>query len=258
MDFVSVGGRRLEYRFIRPGGARAPVIVFLHEGLGSLSMWKDFPDRLARAAGCDALVYSRHGYGRSDPLAAPRAVDFMHREALDVLPELLDRLAVDRPLLFGHSDGASIALIHAAAAGRPVAGLIVAAPHVLVEDVTIQNIEAARHAYDTTDLAARLAKYHANVDSAFRGWNDVWLDPAFRDWNIEACLPDITCPILAIQGVDDEYGTLDQIARIERAASNAETHALPDCRHSPHRDKPEEVLALATRFIKRLRAAPPR
>ncbi|HEX9811279.1 MAG TPA: alpha/beta hydrolase [Burkholderiales bacterium] len=255
MPFVSVQGHRLEYDVVRVASADAPTIVFLHEGLGSLAMWKDFPERVARATHCHALVYSRHGYGRSDPLTGARDVGFMHDEALQALPEFLDKLGVDRPILFGHSDGASIALIHAGGGTRPVRALILMAPHVLVEDITIESIVAAKRTYETTDLPAKLGRYHANVDSAFWGWNDVWLNPEFRAWNIEAFLPRIACPILVIQGESDEYGTMDQIARIERAAVDVETLKLPNCAHSPQRDKPDEVIAAAVAFIDRLREA---
>ena len=280
MPFIVAGGHRLEYVWIagapdalppaatdrdasehdatagdaaRPDAATrdAPVIVFLHEGLGSLSMWKDFPSRLCAAAGCRGLLYSRHGYGRSDPLEGPRTPRFMHDEATIALPELLDQLDVDSPILFGHSDGGSIALLHAALAKRPVRALIVMAPHVLVEDLSIASIAAAKRAYETTDLRARLARYHDDPDSAFRGWNDIWLHPHFRDWNIEDALPAIRCPILAMQGIDDEYGTMEQVDRIARGAVNTHVALLkiPGCGHSPHRDRPAEVIRAAGRFI---------
>jgi pimeloyl-ACP methyl ester carboxylesterase len=252
MASIVIQGRTLEYDFVRAPSAEAPVIVFLHEGLGSLSMWKDFPAQLVAATGCHALVYSRYGYGRSDPLQAARQVDFMHDEALRSLPELLDKLNIERPILFGHSDGASIALIYAGESNRAVAGLILMAPHVMVEDITVENIQAAKQAYETTELRDKLSRYHANVDSAFRGWNDIWLDPAFRAWNIEEFLPRIACPILAIQGEDDEYGTMEQIACIERAARDVETFKLANCRHSPQRDQPDTVIEVVTRFVRRV------
>ncbi len=252
MAFVTVQGRRLEYEFIPASGDGAPVIVFLHEGLGSLALWRDFPRQLVAATGCPALVYSRYGYGQSDPLAAPRRVDFMHEEALHALPELLDKLGIERPILFGHSDGASIALIHAGGAARPVTALILLAPHVMVEDVTITSIEAAKRAYQSTDLRAKLARYHADVDSAFWGWNDIWLDPAFRAWNIEEYLPRIPCPVLATQGEDDEYGTMEQVERIVRAVPGTEVLKLRNCRHSPHRDQPQAVIDASARFLARI------
>jgi pimeloyl-ACP methyl ester carboxylesterase len=245
---ITVQGHRLEYEFIRRGGAR--TIVFLHEGLGSLAMWRDFPARVADATGCDALVYSRWGYGKSDRLGEPRAVDFMHREALETLPELLEKLDVREPVLFGHSDGGSIALIHASE--HPAAGLIVMAPHVFVEDLSIASIEEAKRAYETTGLREKLARHHDDPDSAFWGWNDIWLAPEFRAWNIEDVLPKIRCPILAIQGEDDQYGTMEQIRRIEHGARNVETLALANCRHSPHRDRADAVIEAVVRFTSSL------
>lgn len=254
MQYVNAGGQRLECARLpssqpRPG---APAIVFLHEGLGSVSMWRDFPQRVADTTGCEAVLYSRYGYGHSDPLAAPRAVRSMHDEALGVLPDLLDTLRIERPILFGHSDGASIALIHAGGANRRLAGLVAMAPHVMVEDVSLASIAQAKVAYETSDLRQRLARHHAHVDSAFWGWNRIWLDPAFRDWSIEEFLPRIACPILAIQGEDDEYGTMEQIERIARQARDVELLKLAHCGHSPHRDQPEAVLGATTDFVRRL------
>jgi pimeloyl-ACP methyl ester carboxylesterase len=211
-------------------------------------MWRGFPEQLARATGCRTLVYSRYGYGRSSPLDAPRGVDYMHQEARLWLPAILGRLGIRRPILFGHSDGASIALIYAASAESEPAGIVALAPHVKVEDLTVRSIAAAKAAYPHSDLPARLSRHHADADSAFLGWNRIWLDPDFRDWNIEPLLPSIRCPILAIQGEDDEYGTMEQIASIARAARHTRLLALPRCRHSPHRDQPEAVLAAAAEF----------
>jgi len=250
--FLSIQGRRIEYEFVRGSASGAPVIVFLHEGLGSVAMWKDFPRRIVQETDCSALVYSRYGYGQSDPLAASRRVDFMHDEALKTLPELLDKLGVERPILFGHSDGASIAIIHAGGSGRPVRGLILLAPHVMVEEVAIESIRAAKETYQNTDLRERLGRYHADPDSAFWGWNDIWLDPAFRDWNIEAYLQEVKCPILAIQGEDDEYGTMEQIERVARLAPDVELLKLAKCGHSPHRDQPSAVVEAASRFVRSL------
>jgi len=215
-------------------------------------MWRDFPGRVAHAANCDAVVYSRYGYGRSDALAAERTPRYMHDEALTALPELLDVLALDRPILVGHSDGGSIALIFAGSGLRPVAAVVTLAAHVLVEDVSVASIAAAKTAYETTDLRARLARYHADVDSAFRGWNRIWLAPEFRAWNIEECLPRIACPVLAIQGEDDEYGTMEQLRRIGGEVRDVELLALQDCRHSAHRDQPEAVIDAITRFVDRV------
>jgi len=255
MDRVAAGGRLLEVQRIGAGVPGRPVLVFLHEGLGSVTMWRGFPARVAHATGCAAVVYSRQGYGNSAPLAGPRGVRYMHDEALVVLPELLGALAVECPVLVGHSDGGSIALIHAGA-GHPVAGLVLLAPHVMVEDVAIASIAAAKVAFETTDLRARLARHHADPDAAFRGWNDIWLHPDFRSWNIEAYLPRIACPVLAIQGEDDEYGTMEQVLRIERQVRDVDVLALADCRHSAHRDQPEAVIDAITRFLDRVSAPP--
>lgn len=254
MSSLVIHHRRLSIRQIHLAPS-APTLVLLHEGLGSVAMWKDFPDQLAHATGCNALVYSRYGYGESEALAEPRQIDFMHEEALVVLPELLERLDIRQPVLVGHSDGGSIALIHAAHAarlGRSVAGVVAMAPHVMVEDISISSIAAAREAYLHGALRARLLPYHRDVDSAFWGWNRIWLDPAFRAWNIEACLPDIACPVLAIQGEDDEYGTMAQIDRVAALAPDVERLKLRDCRHSPHRDQPTAVILAIQRFIDRI------
>jgi pimeloyl-ACP methyl ester carboxylesterase len=252
MPFIEVCAHRIEYEHVTVAAPTRPTLVFLHEGLGSVAMWRDFPGRVAHAAGCDALVYSRYGYGNSEPLAADRDVRYMHDEALVALPQLLDKLGLARPILVGHSDGASIALIHAGSAGRALAGVVVLAPHVLVEDVSVTSIAAAKLAYETTDLRARLARYHADVDLAFWGWNRIWLAPAFRDWNIEEYLPGIGCPVLAIQGEDDEYGTMEQLRRIGAGVRDAELVALADCRHSPHKDQPEATLEAIVRFVDRV------
>jgi pimeloyl-ACP methyl ester carboxylesterase len=248
-DQLSVDGRRIEYRIVEPAVERGIDLVMLHEGLGSVSLWREFPEQLAQATGCRTLVYSRHGYGRSSPLDAPRRVDYMHEEARVWLPAILKQLGICRPVLFGHSDGASIALIHAASPGSDLAGIMALAPHVKVEDLSVSSIAAAKTAYLETDLRTRLSRHHADVDSAFWGWNRIWLDPAFRDWNIERLLPSIRCPILAIQGEDDEYGTMEQIASIARSAPDVKRLALPACRHSPHRDQPQAVLAAAQAFV---------
>jgi pimeloyl-ACP methyl ester carboxylesterase len=254
MPFVEVAGRRIEYERIEVAPAGRPTLVFLHEGLGSLAMWRDFPGRVAHATGCNTLVYSRYGYGNSEALHENRTVRYMHDEALVALPDLLARTGVARPILVGHSDGASIALIHAGGTTLPVAGLILMAPHVMVEDISVTSIAAAKVTYETTDLRAKLGRYHADVDSAFWGWNRIWLDPEFRAWNIEEYLPRIACPVLAIQGEDDEYGTMEQLRRIGRAVPDADLVDLADCRHSPHKDQPEAVLEAITRFVDRIAA----
>jgi pimeloyl-ACP methyl ester carboxylesterase len=258
MPFLAVNGRRLEYEMngaARPG---MPTLVLLHEGLGSVALWRDFPARLAAATGCATLTYSRLGYGRSDRLAAPRAVGYMHEEALETLPAVLAELAVDDPILVGHSDGASIALIHAGAGRWKVRGLILEAPHVFVEEVTVASIAAAKEAWQTTDLRQRLARYHDDVDGAFMGWNDIWLHPDFRAWTIEDVLPRIACPLLLIQGADDEYGTPAQLRAIERQVRGpVEALLLPQCKHSPHRDQAEATLEAMSRFIATLSVISP-
>ena len=221
----------------------------VHQGLGSVALWKDFPQRLADATGHRVLAYSRLGYGKSDPLAGPRGVDFMHIEALEMLPLLLDSLGVQNLVLFGHSEGASIALIHAARAHRPVAGVVALAPHVFVERYGLDSIAAARRTYLDGDLREKLARYHDDVEGAFWGWNDIWLHPDFVAWNIEALLSKIACPVLAIQGVDDEYGTLAQIDRLERGVRDLRRLELARCGHSPHRDQPEAVLTAVAKFL---------
>jgi pimeloyl-ACP methyl ester carboxylesterase len=248
---------RLEYAWVGTTDRRAPLVVFLHEGLGSLSMWKDWPQRLCAEGGYRGLVYSRYGYGRSTarPAGERWSPRFMHDQALDTLPRLREALGIGepqtRPWLFGHSDGGSIALIHAACHPEGVAGVIAVAPHIRVEDVSIASIEQARDAYRSTDLRERLARYHADPDSAFWGWNDIWLDADFRAWSIEAMLPQLRCPVLAVQGEDDEYGTLAQVRDIRAAAPRTEVVEIPRCGHSPHRDQPELLLRVVTGFIAR-------
>src|SRR6185369_4814369 len=201
------------------------------------------------ATGHEVVAHSRQGYGRSSPLAAPRSARFMHDEALVVLPEVLDALEIRRPILLGHSDGGSIAIIHAGGSGRDVSGLILMAPHVMVEDISIASIAAARVAYAQGDFRARLGRHHDDVDGAFRGWNDVWLNPEFRGWSIEEYLPRIRCPVLAIQGENDEYGTMQQVDRIGRAIPHARILKLARCGHSAHRERPEEVLGAIRGFV---------
>lgn len=250
MEFVTVLGHRIEYQRIEGRSANAPMLVFLHEGLGSVAMWRDFPAKLAAMTGASALVYSRYGYGQSDPIAAPRGVDYMHEEALEALPELREKLVVENPILIGHSDGASIALIHAGAGRWKVRALILEAPHVFVEAISIAGIEAAKTAYRTTDLRQRLGRYHGDADNAFWGWNDIWLHPDFRRWNIENYLPGVRAPVLAIQGAEDEYGSLAQLDAIEGEASvPVERLVLPQCGHSPHRDQEAATLEAMARFI---------
>lgn len=258
LQSVVAAGHRLEYFWTRERSDREPVLIFLHEGLGSAGLWRNFPEQLSGASRLPGLVYSRYGYGGSDVLAGERAVTYMHEEALDSLPELREKLGLDDVILVGHSDGASIALIHAAAGYWPVRSLILEAPHVFVENLTVASIEKAAKAYVNSTLAARIAKHHLDGAKTFLGWNHIWLDPAFRSWNIEECLPAITCPVLVIQGEDDEYGTLLQVDSVaERCSGPVETLMLPNCRHAPHRDQPEIVRERTADFIRRCLALSP-
>ena len=255
MAFASVtvrGARlRIEHAWVGSADRAAPVLVFLHEGLGSVAMWRDFPARLCEATGLRGLVYSRPGYGQSTPRPPGErwGPDFMHVQARELLPALLQELDVERPWLFGHSDGGSIALLHAAAFPGALRGAIVLAPHILVEDVSVASIERARELYRTTDLKQKLARYHDDPDSAFWGWNDVWLSAPFRTWSIEEEIRAITCPLLAIQGLDDEYGTLEQIRGIARRVPQARLLEIARCGHSPHKDQPEVVVAAVKAFL---------
>jgi pimeloyl-ACP methyl ester carboxylesterase len=259
VQFVDVAWRgrsvRIEHEWIGRERVGAPLMVFLHEGLGSLAMWKDFPAQLCAALDCRGLVYSRPAYGRSTPREAEEAwgADFMHQQAHEVLPALLQALSIDvereKPWLFGHSDGGTIALLHAARFVDRVGGTIVLAPHIMVEDRSVVSIEQARRSYLDGDLRKRLQRYHDDPDSAFWGWNRIWLDPRFRQWTIEAEIGTITCPILAVQGVDDEYGTLEQIRGIARKVPHTQLLELADCGHSPHRDQVDALIAAARSFF---------
>jgi pimeloyl-ACP methyl ester carboxylesterase len=248
---------RIEVQHVSPAspGDAAPTFVFLHEGLGSVAMWKDFPQRLCDAAGAHGIVYSRPGYGRSTPRDSHErwGLDFMHRQAHELLPALLDAIRVDRivnpPWLIGHSDGGSIALLHAARFTQQVSGLVVMAPHLFVEPISLTSIQDSRLDYEYTTMRNRLARYHDDPDSAFWGWNDIWLHPPFAHWNIKAEIATIECPLLAMQGVDDEYGTLQQIHAIARHVPHAVLAELPSCGHSPQRDQAERVIDEVTRFV---------
>jgi pimeloyl-ACP methyl ester carboxylesterase len=251
---IHAAGHEIEYDLLNPDG-EAPWVVFLHEGLGCIDLWRGFPDDVAAATGRPVLVYSRYGYGTSDVFTEPRGVDFMHHEALVTLPEVLRSFGIERPILVGHSDGASIALIYAGA-GHPVAGIAAFAPHVFVEPEAIASIEVARERFATTDLANRMGRYHRDPVATFRGWNDIWLDPAFKEWDITEYLPQISCPVLLVQGLDDEYGTLAQLDTVEKAVTGpVERLELSDCRHSPHIDRRPETLQATTRFISSIASA---
>jgi pimeloyl-ACP methyl ester carboxylesterase len=250
VPFATAGGHKLEYAWFGAPGERAPIVM-LHEGLGSVSLWRNFPQVLADATRRRVLAYSRHGCGASEPLAGPLGVDFMHAEALVTLPELLDRLEIGKAALFGHSQGASMALIYGARSGRPTEAVIAMAPHVYVQAYGLKSIAEARREYLDGDLRERLARHHADVESAFWGWNDIWLAPPFLEWNIEALLPEIACPVLAIQGADDEYGTMEQLDRLERGVRDFRRLALENCGHSPHRDQPDAVLEATVALLGR-------
>jgi pimeloyl-ACP methyl ester carboxylesterase len=247
-------GAGLEVRWIGPAPDQAPTIVFLHEGLGSATMWRDFPDRLSSATGCGALVYSRIGYGNSDPVHGPRSLRFMHDEALHVLPAIVQRFHIEDLILFGHSDGASIAIIYAGSRRQRVRALVLEAPHVFIEPVCIDSIRSIANAYEATPLRDRLARYHgANTESMFRSWTDVWLSPEFPAWNIEEYLPAIDSPVLVVQGEEDQYGTLKQVdAVLTQVAGPAQSLILSDCGHSPHSEHPAVVLDAASRFLRQI------
>jgi pimeloyl-ACP methyl ester carboxylesterase len=231
----------------------APALVLLHEGLGSLGLWRGLPERLHALTGARVLAFSRFGHGRSDPPPRPRTPSFMHEEALEVLPEVLRDAGIESPVLVGHSDGASIALIHASE--HPVSGLALMAPHVFVEQVCVEAIRGTRETFASGGLRERMARHHKDPDVTFSGWCDVWLDPEFRSWNIEELLPRIAVPALLIQGADDEYGTLAQIDAVERGLSGPVARLVLPGGHSPHLDHPEDVPAAIAAFIERLRAA---
>ena len=238
----------------QPGDDTLPPVVFLHHGLGSVEQWGGFPDAVRTFAGAPrTVVYSRRGYGRSTPRPGPWPVAYMHAEALEALPALLGRLDIDRPVLVGHSDGGSIALIHAGA-GHPVAGLALLAPHVFVEDRSVRGIEAAADAFRHTELRRRLGRYHADVDATFGGWSGAWLSGPFRDWNIEAFLPAISAPVLVVQGDGDEYGTLAQVDAIVRGVRGpVDRLIVTGAGHEPQRDAPDLVTARVGAFVSDLR-----
>jgi pimeloyl-ACP methyl ester carboxylesterase len=252
--FLRIGAADLEYRMIGPAPAEAPTIVMLHEGLGSAALWADFPDRLQAATGAGVFVYSRAGYGASTPVTLPRPLDYMSIEALEVLPGLLDEIGFRRGLLLGHSDGASIAAIYAGGAGdHRVRGVVMIAPHFVVEDVSVTSIAGIKKAYEITDLKTKLARWHRDVDIAFYGWNDAWLDPKFRNWDISEYLAYIRVPVAILQGADDQYGTIRQVEIAqEECYCPVDVTIVPDAGHSPQREAPEATLNSITEFARRI------
>lgn len=256
MPHLTIAGQHLEYAWIAPSTGELPTLVFLHEGLGCLAMWRDFPQRLASATGCGAFVYSRAGHGDSAPLEQARTPAYLHDEALVVLPAVLQVMDIRRSILIGHSDGASIALLYAGtAAAAGTLGLILEAPHIFVEDITIEGIRRTGELYRSSELGHKLARYHGDQTNAvFWGWYDTWLSPAFRDWNIEACLPGVHCPLLILQGQEDEYGTEKQVEAVaSQVSGSVEVIMLPGCGHAPHRDQQTRVTKAMADFIGRLR-----
>ncbi len=251
--FLDIGSQHLEYRMIGPRPDEAPTLVLLHEGLGCVGLWNDFPAKLAKATGCGVFVYSRAGYGQSSPVKLPRPLSYMHEEAREVLPQLLDAIGFARGLLIGHSDGASIAAIYAGShQDHRIGGLVLIAPHFFTEDPGIASIEQARVAYESGDLRPRLARWHADVDNAFWGWNGAWLDPDFRKWDITEFLAYIRVPVLIVQGADDQYGTVKQIEVAQQECyCPVEVALLPGARHSPQREAPEPTLKAIADFVAR-------
>jgi pimeloyl-ACP methyl ester carboxylesterase len=252
--FLSIDGADLEYRMIGPAPDAAPTIVMLHEGLGSAGLWGDFPDKLQAATGMGVFVYSRAGYGASSPVRLPRPVDYMHREALEVLPKVLGAIGFQRGLLLGHSDGASIAAIYTGGVqDHRIRGLALIAPHFIVEDVSVQSIAEIKTIYEQGELKAKLARWHKDVDNAFYGWNGAWLNPAFRDWDISEYLAYVRVPVAIVQGVDDQYGTIRQIeiAR-EECYCPVDISLISGAGHSPHREAAEATLATIADFADRI------
>jgi pimeloyl-ACP methyl ester carboxylesterase len=251
---LSIGSSELEYRMIGPAPDDAPTIIMLHEGLGSAALWGDFPEKLSAATGAGVFAYSRAGYGASTPATLPRPLDYMHIEALEVLPKLLDAIGFRRGLLAGHSDGASIAAIYAGGVqDHRIRGLALIAPHFIVEDISVQSIAGIRNLYETTDLKSKLQRWHKDVDNAFRGWNEAWLNPKFRDWDISEYLAYIRVPVAIVQGADDHYGTIRQIEIAhEECYCPVDVSIIPDAGHSPHREAPEATLNAIAEFAGRI------
>lgn len=254
MRHLTVAGKRLEYRDFPATRAEAPTILLLHEGLGCVAMWRKFPEQLAEATGCRVVVWSRAGYGGSEPHGEKRTPRYMHREALEELPAFADALGIERAVLVGHSDGGSIALIFAGAFPERVQALAVMAPHEFVEQETLVGIREALRVWESTDLPEKLGRYHPEVQRVFHDWCDTWLSPEFCDWNIEDSLAGIACPVLAIQGEDDEYATMRQIEVIAEKVPGTRLLRLPNCGHSPHKDQPAAVLEALASFVSPLAA----
>ena len=256
-DYLHVGSKKIEIQWHQGAQKEFPVLIFLHEGLGCTRMWKDFPKQLSQRTGCSALVFSRFGYGKSDPSPLPWKINFMHEQALKILPEIIKKAQIKQYILIGHSDGGSIGVIFA---GSPnikerdgFKGLITEAAHVFCEQISVDCIQQAKINYEHHNLRIGLEKYHgSNTENAFRGWNDVWLNPQFIHWNIEKYLNKIRVPMFAIQGKDDQYGTNKQIVSIKNHVNDIETHLLDNCRHSPHNDQPKIVLDLMSQFIHKI------
>jgi pimeloyl-ACP methyl ester carboxylesterase len=251
---IEIDGKRLEWASFGPPPATRWTIVLLHEGLGSVALWREFPERLAQSTGFGVFAYSRAGYGWSDPAELPRPLDYMTREARDVLPKVLDLIGFNRGVLIGHSDGATIAAIYAGSAQDfRVRGLVLMAPHFFTEPMGLKEIRDARETFETTDMKARMAKYHADPEATFRGWNDAWLDPDFAKWNVADAIDYLRVPVLAIQGRQDQYGTEAQIEEIEkRIYSPHDVEWLEDCGHSPHLEQPERTLSAIADYVRRL------
>ncbi|MEH6527827.1 MAG: alpha/beta hydrolase [Sneathiella sp.] len=251
-DIANISGAAIEYRLIAASDPSRPTLIFLHEGLGCAALWKDFPDQLCQMTGCAGLIYSRLGYGGSDPCDLPRPLDYMQQEATVTLPQILAHFEIENFTLVGHSDGASISLIYAGSNRVPAPRAVIAmAPHVFCEDISVQGIRIAKRAYDQADLKTKLEKFHGmNTEIAFRGWNDAWLDPEFRHWNIESYLPPITAPVFVIQGLEDNYGTLTQIDAIESAVDGSfRKLLLPGCGHNPWSEKRDIVRGAIATFL---------
>ncbi len=251
---IDIDGCSLETACYGPAPDDAPTIVLLHEGLGCVALWRDFPEKLAEETGYGVFVFSRAGYGKSDGCTLPRPIDYMTREATEILPRVLDAIGFQHGILLGHSDGATIAAIYAGSVEDfRVRGLVLMAPHFFTEDMGLQSIAKAKEEYDSGELRGKLARYHADVDSTFRGWNEAWLNPEFKDWNVSEVIDYLRIPVLAVQGRDDQYGTLAQIEEIEnRIYSPLDVEILDDCGHAPHLEQAQKTLAYVSDFVRRL------